>query len=120
MSKPNRRAVLEVESLEGKVAPSAFLPVLTQRTFNQVLHQIDNAAGTYAKTQNARQFDFALAQISRRVPFGRANLYPVWQADEGIYSGVKDGSGLAMVRQIKADLVSYVQAGVSAGAFRFR
>ena len=38
-----RRFAANVESLEGKALLST-LPILTQNTFNQVLHQIDRAA----------------------------------------------------------------------------
>ena len=79
-----RRFAANLESLEGKALLST-LPIMTQNAFNQVLHQIDRAAGTFAKTHNARPFDAALSQISRKVPFGHDQLFPTWQADESIY-----------------------------------
>jgi hypothetical protein len=120
MSTARRRTFIQIESLEGKAVPSTFFPVLTHHTLNQVYHQIDNAAGTYAKTHNATQFDANLSRISRRIPFGHSDLLPTWQGDEGIYDPGTPGSGRAMVRQIKLDLVSYVQDGVHSGTFGFR
>ena len=121
MSRRQRTRIgLRVESLETKSTPSPLVPMLSQNTLNQVLHQIDLAAGTYSKTQNPVQFDAALARISSRIPYGRTQLYPAWQNDEGIYTGVRDGSGLQMIHQITLDLVSHVRQGVFSGAFRFR
>jgi hypothetical protein len=120
MSTSRRRTVFQIESLEGKATPSTFFPVLTHHTLGQVFHQIDNAAGTYAKTHNPNQFDANLSRISYRIPYGHAQLFPTWQGDEGIYDPATPGSGVAMVRQIKIDLVSYVRDGVSSGSFGFR
>lgn len=119
MRKPRRQTTLQVESLEGKAAPSSFVPVLTQNTFNNVIQQIDQAAGNYAKTHNAKQFDARLAQLSTRIPFGQAQLLPIWRENETIYNGTRDGSGAVMVQEIQANLILYVRAGVQSGAFRF-
>ncbi|AGA30825.1 hypothetical protein [Singulisphaera acidiphila] len=120
MRKPRRQTALQVESLESKAAPSSFVPVLTQNTFNNVVQQIDLAAGNYAKTHNAKQFDARLAQLSTRIPFGQAQLLPTWRENESIYNGTRDGSGAVMVQEIQANLILYVRAGVQSGAFRFR
>ena len=112
MLRATRRFQATVDSLEGKTLLSS-LPVLSSATFNQALHQIDRAAGTFAKTHNANQFDAALAQISVTIPYGHSQLLPSWQSDEGIYSPGVKGSGLAMVKQLKSDLVSYVQTSVA-------
>jgi hypothetical protein len=117
----NRRATLQVEALEGKALLSAPpLPVLTHHTFDQVLRQIDQSAGAFAKTRNTNGFIAGLSQISFEIPFGHRALFPVWQTDVGIFKPNVPGSGLAMVKQLKADLASYVKAGVAAGAFLFR
>lgn len=120
MNKRRRQVVFQVESLETKAAPSTFVPVLSHHTFNQVVRQIDRAAGTYARTHNARAFDAELSRASTRIPFGHSQLYPIWQDDESIYDPGTPGSGQAMVRQIKLDLGSYVRDGVQSQAFRFR
>ena len=101
-----------MDSLEGKTLLSS-LPVLSSATFNQALHQIDRAAGTFAKTHNANQFNSVLGQISVKIPYGHSQLLPTWQSDEGIYDPTVTGSGRAMVQQLKSDLVSYVQSAVA-------
>ena len=58
-----------MDSLEGKTLLSS-LPVLSTATFNQAMHQIDRAAGTFAKTHNANQFDAALPQSASTIPTG--------------------------------------------------
>jgi hypothetical protein len=115
MLRTRRRFQAGLESLEGKALLSA-LPILSQATFNQVEHLIDRAAGTFAKTHNSIAFDATLAQISYKIPYGHAQLYPTWQSDEGIYDPTVQGSGLAMVRQLKADLTEYVQTAVADGS----
>ena len=87
-----RRFAANVESLEGKALLST-LPIMTQNAFNQVLHQIDRAAGTLAKTHNPNAFVGDLSQISRKVPYGHGQLFPTWQADESIYDPSVPGSG---------------------------
>ena len=110
---------MNVESLEGKALLST-LPILSQQTFNQVVHQIDRAAGTFAKTHNPNQFDAALSSISTKVPYGHGQLYPTWQSDEGIYDATVPGSGTQMVRQLKADLKDYVMTSVATTSIRYR
>jgi hypothetical protein len=119
MSRSHRRFQAGLESLEGKTLLSG-LPVLSSSTFNQVVHLIDRAAGTYARTHNATAFDNALSQISFKVPYGHSQLFPTWQGDESIYDPTVPGSGAQMVKQIKSDLVSYVQTSVSVGTFAVR
>ncbi len=114
-----RQFAANVESLEGKALLST-LPILTQHTFNQALHQIDQAAGTFAKTHNPNAFDAALAKISYEIPYGHAQLYPTWQADETIYDPTVPGSGTQMVKQLKTDLKDYVQSSVADGTFGVR
>ena len=99
---------------------SAAVPVLSHQTYNSVLKQIDRAAGTYAKTHNPNQFDAALSQISRKVPFGHDQLFPTWQGDESIYDSTVPGSGRQMVKQIKADLHDYVVTAIADGSIRYR
>lgn len=120
MSKPRRRPVLQVESLEEKTAPSALVPILTQNTLNSVVRQLNQAGGTFAKTNNFRQFDARIQQLSSRIPFGRAQLYPLWQGNESILTGNRDGSGAVMIQEMQANLTLYVRAGVQSGAFGFR
>jgi hypothetical protein len=108
-----------LESLEGKALLST-LPILTSNTFNHVLHQIDQAAGTYAKTHNATLFDATLGQISFKIPYGHSQLFPTWQSDEGIYDPTVPGSGLQMVNQLKIDLKDYVQTAVADGSIGLR
>lgn len=120
MRTQRRRIVLGIEALEGKAVPSSGLPILTHHTLNQVFHQIDQAAGTYAKTRNPNQFDANLSRISYRIPYGHTQLYPSWQSDEYIYDPSVRGSGVQMVQQIKQDLASYVRYGVSSGSFGFK
>jgi hypothetical protein len=96
------------------------VPVLAQKTYISVLHQIDQAAGTFAKTHNPTAFDAALAKISFEIPYGNTQLYPTWQADESIYSPSVPGSGVEMVKQLKADLQSYVQTAISTDSIRLR
>jgi hypothetical protein len=119
MVRTPRRFQASLESLEGKTLLSG-LPVLTSSTFNQVMHLIDRAAGTYAKTHSAAQFDAALSQISTKLPYGHSQLYPTWQGDESIYDPTVPGSGQAMVKQIKADLKGYVQTVVADRTIRAR
>jgi hypothetical protein len=119
MMSTRRRFQASLESLEGKTLLSG-LPVLTSNTFNQVLHLIDRAAGTYARTHSAAQFDAALSQISTKLPYGHSQLYPTWQGDESIYDPTVPGSGPAMVKQIKADLKDYVTTAVAAASIRYR
>ncbi|SIO19562.1 hypothetical protein SAMN05444166_2930 [Singulisphaera sp. GP187] len=120
MRKPRRQTQLQVESLEAKAAPSSFVPVLTNNTFNSVMQQLNQAAGNYFKTQNASQFAARVSQLSTRIPFGHAQLLPTWQENETIYTGVRDGSGAAMVQEMQQSLIVYVRAGVHSGAFRFQ
>lgn len=121
MRNPRRRSrTLQVESLEEKLAPSSLVPVMTQRTFNSVIRQVGLAGGTFAKTQNFAQFESRLFQISSRVPFGRAQLFPIWQTNTTIFNPAQPGSGLAMVREVQFSFVAYVQAGVASGAFVVR
>src|SRR5262249_16423522 len=101
-----RRFAAHVESLEGKALLSV-LPTLSQRTINQVLKQIDRAAGIFAKTHNENAFVASLSQISTKLPFGHSQLFPTWQADTAIYDPTVPGSGMAMVKQLKADLKAY-------------
>ena len=115
MLRATRRFQANVDSLEGKTLLSS-LPVLSSATFNQAMHQIDRAAGTFAKTHNANRFDAVPAQISVKIPYGHSQLLPTWQSDEGIYDPSVRGSGLSMVKQIKSDLVSYVQTSVAAAS----
>jgi len=119
MLRTRRRFQASVESLEGKALLSA-VPLISQATFNQVLKQIDQAAGTFAKTHNTKAFDAALAQISYKVPYGHGQLYPTWQSDEAVYDPAVPGSGMAMVRQLKADLKDYVQTSVAVGSIAIR
>jgi hypothetical protein len=119
MLRTRRRFQASLESLEGKALLST-LPILSQQTFNQVLHQIDRAAGTFAKTHNPTQFDAALSSISTEVPYGHSQLYPTWQSDEGIYDPTVPGSGMQMVQQLKADLKDYVQTAVADGTIGMR
>ena len=102
------------------VSLSPVLPVLKAKTYTQVLHQIDQASGTFAKTHNANAFAASLVRISRQIPYGGSQLLPIWQSDAAIYDPSVPGSGTTMVRQIKADLVSYVQASVTEGSFVVR
>jgi hypothetical protein len=119
MSTPRRRFQAGLESLEGKALMSA-IPVVTPSTLNSVLKQIDRAAGTYAKTHNPAQFDAALSNISRKIPFGHDQLFPTWQNDESIYDPATPGSGRDMVKQIKLDLKDYVQSSVADGTVRIK
>ncbi len=109
-----RRFAADLESLEGKALLST-VPFLSQNTFNQMLHQIDMAAGSFAKTRDAIAFDTALSQISSKVPYGHSQLFPTWQTDEGIYHSTVPGSGVKMVKQLKSDLKGYVQSSVVGG-----
>jgi len=109
-----QRFVAGLESLEGKALLSG-LPTFSQSAFNQVSHMIDRAAGTFAKNHNAAAFDAALSQISYKVPYGHDQLFPTWQADEGLYDPTVRGSGVAMVRQLKADLKDHVANAVADG-----
>jgi hypothetical protein len=99
---------------------AAFVPVLTQKTYQNALHQIDRAAGTFAKTHNEAAFVASLSQISRKIPYGHDQLFPTWQDDAGIYDATVPGSGVAMVRQLKADLKDYVQTAVASGTIAYR
>jgi hypothetical protein len=114
MIRSRRRFQAGIESLEGKALLSA-IPMLSQATFNQVLKQIDRAAGTFAKTHNENAFVGSLSQISYKVPYGHNQLLPTWQSDVGIYNPTVPGSGMAMVKQLKTDLTNYVQTAVSEG-----
>ncbi|QEH34855.1 hypothetical protein OJF2_34000 [Aquisphaera giovannonii] len=119
MIKPRRRFQAGLESLEGKALLSA-VPAVTPSTLNSVLKQIDRAAGTFAKTHNPAIFDAALSSISRKVPYGHDQLFPTWQDTEALYDPGTPGSGLAMVRQLKADLKDYVQSAVADGSIRMK
>lgn len=119
MLRNRRQFRATLESLEGKALMSN-LPVLTSNALGQVVRQIDRAAGTYAKTHNENVFLNSLAQISSKVPYGRGQLLPIWQSDLSIYDPGIRGSGTDMVRQLKADLVGYVQASVADGVFIVR
>jgi hypothetical protein len=114
-----RQFPMSVESLEGKTLLSA-LPVLSQGTFNQVLHQVDQAAGTFAKTHNENGFIAKLSQISYRIPYGHSQLFPAWESDAAIYNQGSPGSGVTMVNQLKTDLVDYVQTAVGDGEIAVR
>ena len=102
------------------VSVSSALPVLRGKTYTQVLHQIDQAAGTFAKTHNENAFQARLSQISQQIPYGHSQLLPTWQSDVGIYDPTVPGSGVAMVKQLKADLISYVKGSVADGSFVVR
>ncbi|WP_250846923.1 hypothetical protein [Aquisphaera insulae] len=119
MIKPRRRFQAGLESLEGKALMSA-IPVVTPATLNSVLKSIDRAAGTYAKTHNATQFDAALSAISHKLPYGHDQLFPTWQDDESIYDPGTPGSGLAMVKQLKLDVKDYIQSAVEDGSVRIK
>ena len=114
-----KQVSLQVEQMEQKALLSA-LPVFTHRAFNHLVHEIHNAAGTFAKTQNQIAFATRIGNLSFQVPYGNAELNPKWQVDIGIYSPAVPRSGLAMVSQLKIDLANYVRAGVASGAFRFK
>ncbi len=103
----------------GSSFGTTVLPVLSQKTFNQVVSQINKAAGTFAKTHNENVFIASLSQISSKIPYGHSQLFPTWQADTGLYSPSVPGSGVAMVQQLKSDLLSYVQTSVADGSFRY-
>lgn len=112
----------QVDGLEGKCllsgvhwanGPAGVLPVTTVNIINRAQHSIDTAAGTYAKTHNAAQFDRALRTIADTLPYGDAQLYPTFQNDEGIYSPAVRGSGVQMVQQLHADLAAYVANNVN-------
>ncbi len=111
-----------VQSYNTSVVPPASpaLPVLSHRTLGNVLHQLDRAAGTFAKTHNENQFLAKLSQISAQIPYGHSDLLPTWQADTSIYDPTVPGSGVQMVQQLKADLAGYVQTSVASGTFIYR
>jgi hypothetical protein len=110
---------VNVEPLEGKALLST-LPILSQGTVNQVLHQIDRAAGTFAKSHNENAFVVSLSQISTKVPYGHSQLFPTWRSDVGTYDPTVPGSGVTMVRQLKADLRDYVHTAVADGIIGLR
>ena len=114
-----RRFPISVESLEGKALLSA-LPTLSQSTYADVLKQVDRSAGTFAKTHDENAFVASLSRISSRIPYGHDQLFPTWQADAGIYDSTVPGSGVAMVRQLKADLKDYVQTALADGSIALR
>jgi hypothetical protein len=114
-----RRFAASVESLEGKALLSA-IPVLSQGTVSQVLHQIDRAGGTFAKTHNKDALVASLSQMSHKVPYGHSQLFPTWQADTKIYHPSVPGSRIAMVKQLKDDLRDYVQTAVVHGRMLYR
>jgi ethanolamine utilization microcompartment shell protein EutS len=115
MNRPRRTFQASCESLEGKALLSA-IPTFTANAYNQVLKQIDRAAGTFAKTHNVVAFENALSQISYKVPYGHEQLLPYWQDDVSIYDPGVRGSGLQMVRQLKTDLKDYVVTAAADGA----
>ena len=119
MMRTRRRFSVNVEPLEGKALLST-LPILSQGTVNQVLHQIDRAAGTFAKTHNENAFVASLSQISTKGPYGHDQLFPTWQSDVGIYDPTVPGSGVTMVTQLKADLKDYVRTAVADGTIGLR
>jgi hypothetical protein len=93
---------------------------MSQRTFNQVLRQIDQAAGTYAKNHNPNAFLANLSRIASTVPFGNSRLFPTWSVDTAIYSPFVRGSGVVMVQQLKNDFVHYVQTSIASGSLVVR
>src|SRR5437016_1100067 len=101
----NRRFFqMNVESLEGKALLST-VPILSSSTDNQVMRLVDRAAGTFAKTHNENAFVANLSQISTKIPYGHSQLFPTWQSDVAIHDPTAPGSGMAMVKQLKSDLV---------------
>ena len=93
-------------------------PVLSGSTYQKAMRGIDRAAGTFAKTHNETAFVAALSQISTTIPYGHSQLFPTWQSDVSIYDPSVPGSGAAMVKQLDADLASYVQSSVADGEFK--
>jgi len=114
-----RQQHVNVELLEGKALLST-LPILSLSTFNQVVRQIDRAAGTLAKTHNENNFVATLSHVSTEVPFGHSQLFPTWQADVSIYDPTVPGSGMTMVKQLTADLKDYVQSSADDGTIALR
>ena len=100
MSRTRRQFRAGIELMEEKALLTA-APVISQATVATVLKEIDQAAGTYAKTQNADQFLTELSRISDQAPNGQEQLLPTWQ---------EKGSGVQMVEQVKTDLMNYLSS----------
>ena len=107
-----KQVSLQVEQMEQKALLSV-LPVFTSRALTHVVHEINQAAGTFAKTLNETAFAARIGNISFQVPYGHTLLNPTWQSDIAIFNPTVPGSGLAMTHQIKSDLASYIRFGVS-------
>jgi len=93
------------------------VPVLTQRTINQVQNGINTSFNRFAHTGNINRLNNDLAVLSTRVPFGAQQLFPVWQSDIAAIDPTVPGSAFAAQQQVQADLLAYVQAGTASGAF---
>ncbi len=119
MPRSKRSVSLRVESMESRALLSGVLPVLTVQTYDTVIADVKNVMGTLAKTHNFSAAQHSLTQLSFKIPFGGQQLSPTWIADLGIYSAQVPRSGLAMQNQILVDLNQYIEAGVTAGTFRF-
>lgn len=99
---------------------AAGVPVLSTSTYQKEFQLIDRAAGTFARTHNENAFVATLSQISTKIPYGHSQLFPTWQSDAGIYDPTVPGSGMSMVKQLKSDLVDYVQSAVADGSISLR
>lgn len=94
------------------------LPILTTRTFNQVVRQVDKAFTRAASGGNIERLASELSAASSRIPYGRAELLPFW-LDR--VDSVSDRASLGAAYQgVRADLNEYVRDGVDSGLFAFR
>lgn len=87
----------------------------TSNTFHEVLGQLDTFAKNVAKYQygypNGAYYGYhvnnALSNIAGRVPYGRANLLPVWQ--DTLANNTWIGSAL---HEMKGELIQYLNSNV--------
>ncbi|MDE2508431.1 MAG: hypothetical protein KGM43_14555 [Planctomycetota bacterium] len=118
MRKRNFKPSADGLQLEDRLVLSAVLPVLTIGTYNQVEKQIDHSFSKLLKNGNVPQLEASLTATSHRIPYGGQNLQPTWMAD---VSGISHYPDVAPAyQQVKADLTSYIQYGVSSGTFVVR
>jgi hypothetical protein len=110
------RVALSTAAVINTSIPFVFAPAgvrqnainFTSNTFHQIL---DGGGGnnglkqifqTFSRNRNESQLDASLTKLSQRVPYGRTDLLPTWQAD------VAAGN----FRSVQNDLITYLNDGV--------
>lgn len=106
-----------VEAVEKRWLPSGMVPTLTTQVYRNVVMAVDRAVRDLARSHDVARASEALNAIASKIPDGKEQLAPVWNADLAGYDPRVRGSAVKIRQRLLNDLRADVAAGVAQDEF---